>query len=493
MHPENPNIMFASAVTINTSNLFKSEGVYVSTNGGLNWFGSDTCRGASIVNHGGDPAIAIHPSGRMILAHIGSVFPGWYSHNSTDLGDTWSNAYTISSQLTEDKGSATMDETTTSPYYGRMYLTWIALVQPYPALVSYSTNAGTSWTTAAQINSAPPSRCSGGSVVAGRDGKVYVTWAGVTSVSPFLEDFAGFAASTNGGASWSVTQTAFDMSGIAGTLPAKSNIKVNGLPQIEIDRSGGARDGWLYIVSGERGLAPAGTDPDIILHRSTNGGQTWSSGIRVNQDPLNNGRIQYFPALAVDQTGGVNIIYYDDRNTSTDSSEMVLAQSTDGGITWTERVISDHRFKPKPIIGGSSNYQGDHISLLAVGTRLFAFWMDDFSGFYQVWLAIVSLTTDVVGEDPAAHPEKLELTQNYPNPFNPTTTLQYRLPISGFVSMKVFDVMGREVVTMVSAEQTAGSHSIAFAPEEHRLASGVYLVQLQQGSHSETRKILYLR
>lgn len=491
VHPENPDIIFASAVTIDTSNGVKSEGVYFSTNAGTNWFGWDACSGQSTLNHGGDPVVMIHSPGRMILAHIGSIFPGWYSHYSENFGSTWSNAYTISSQLTEDKGSGTMDETSTSPYYGRGYLTWVALVQPYPVLASHSTNAATSWTTPTQINPSPPSRCSGGSVVTGRDGKVYVTWAGMLGV--VQEDFVGFAVSSTGGTSWSVTQNAFDMNGIGGTLPAKSNIRVNGLPQIDVDRSGTATNGWLYIVTGERGLAPAGSDPDIILHRSTNGGQTWSSGIRVNQDALNNVRTQYFPALAVDQGGGVNVIYYDDRNTSTDSSEMFLARSTDAGVTWTERVISDHRFKPKPIVGGSSNYQGDHICLLPIGTKLYAFWMDDFAGIYQVWLAIIDLITDVADEEMLSLPQELTLSANYPNPFNPSTTIEYGLPKSGLVALRIVDVAGKEVAQLVDQWKPAGKHSVVFNTGNLNLASGVYFCQLSSEGSRLTKPMVLLK
>jgi hypothetical protein len=491
VHPENPNILFASAVTIDTSNGFKSEGIYVSTNAGVTWFGSDVCSGQLAENHGGDPGAMIHPSGKLLLTHIGKVFPGWYSHYSTNLGATWSSAYTVSSLQTEDKGSSTMDPTPTSPYYGRAYAAWVAVVQPYPVRFSYSTNAGTSWSAAAQINPTPPSRCSGGSVVAGRDGKVYTTWAGMIGV--VQEDFAGFAVSTDGGDSWTVTQNAFDMNGIGGTLPQKADIKVNGLPQIEVDRSGGLRDSWLYIVTGERNLLPAGNDPDIVLHRSTDGGQTWSAGIRVNQDPLNNGKFQWFPAMAIDQAGGVNIIFYDDRNTSADSAEMILARSTDGGTSWTERLISDHRFRPKPIVGGSSHYQGDHIALLPVGAKLYAFWMDDFSGLYQVWLAIIDIISDVAEEDPSGWPLEITLLQNYPNPFNPSTMIQYQLPTGGFVSLDVFDMLGNRVAKLVASEQRGGSHSITFSPEKDNLASGVYLVRLQHGLRAVSRKILYLR
>lgn len=493
VHPENPDILFVSAVTINTGNGFKSEGVYASTNGGVTWFGSDSCKGASIANHGGDPAVMIHPSGRFILAHIGSVFPGWYSHYSTDLGITWSSAYTIASQVTEDKGGGSMDETSTSPYYGRGYLAWVSLTQPYPVLFSYTTNAGTSWSAPAQINPNPPNRCSGGTVAVGRTGNVYVTWAGVSSVSPFAEDLAGFAVSTNGGVSWIATQNAFDMNGIAGTLPSKSNIKVNGLPQIDVDKSGGPRDGWLYIVTAQQGLAPAGTDPDVILHRSTNNGLSWSPGIRVNQDPINNGKTQYFPAMTIDQTGGVNIIYYDDRNTAADSSEIMLARSTDGGTTWTERVLSDHRFKPKPVIGGSSNYQGDHISLLAIGTKLHAFWMDDYSGTYQVWTASIDITSLGVGNQESSSPQGITLKQNYPNPFNPSTTIEYTIPHSGEVRLVVVDLTGREIVRLVDGYQPAGTHRVQFDTEHLRLTSGIYFYRLITGSLTSTRRMLLLK
>jgi hypothetical protein len=238
---------------------------------------------------------------------------------------------------------------------------------------------------------------------------------------------------------------------------------------------------------------PAGNDPDIILHRSADGGQTWSAGIRVNQDPLNNSKFQWFPAMAIDQTGGVNIIFYDDRNTSADSAEIILARSTDGGTTWTERLISDHRFRPNPIVGGSSHYQGDHIALLPVGTKLYAFWMDDFSGLYQVWLAIIDLISDVVDEGPSGHPLEFKLLQNYPNPFNPSTTIQFTIPIGtyGRTSLRIYDVLGREVTTLVNEVKQPGTYSVQY--DGSGLVSGIYFYRLRSGDFISTRKLLLLR
>ncbi len=487
--PINPNLLFASAVTINTATGFKSEGVYISTNGGASWTGSDTCRGELLANHGGDPTTFIHPGGRIVLSHIGLVFPGVYSHYSADLGITWSAAATISSQQAEDKGRGTMDDHPQSQFYGRMYMSWVSLVVPYPLSFSYSTNAGTSWSSQAAVNPSPPSRCSGGSTAVANNGDLFVTWAGVASTAPFREDFAGFARSTDGGNTWSATQNIFDMNGIAGTLPAKSNIRVNGLPKISIDNSGGARNGWLYIVSAEQNLAPAGTDPDIVLHRSSNGGVTWSAGIRVNQDPQNNGKIQYFPAMDVDSAGGINIIYCDDRSTTSDSAEIVLARSVDGGSTWTETVMSDHRFKPKPIVGGASSYQGDHIELKAIGSKLHALWMDDATGLYQIWHCVVDLLDTSAPEEEI--PFLFSLHQNYPNPFNPSTRIEYTLQAGGHTVLEVFDINGRLVRTLVNERKASGIHMVEF--QAGGLSSGTYSYRLRVGGRSAVRTMVLVR
>jgi hypothetical protein len=87
------------------------------------------------------------------------------------------------------------------------------------------------------------------------------------------------------------------------------------------------------------------------------------------------------------------------------------------------------------------------------------------------------------------------LNQNYPNPFNPTTIISYNLEQQNFVEIKVFDILGREVATLVSEVQSAGAHHIPFdaaSPGTRRggLASGVYLYRLKTGGYVETRKML---
>ncbi len=488
----NKQIMFASSYTINTSSAFRSEGVYVSTNGGYNWFGTDTCKGVNLQNHGGDPGVSIDKNGVFIITHIGSIITGVYSHYSTDMGSTWSNAYTLTNLQPEDKGSSTTDDSPSSPFYGRTYASWVNFVSPFPVLVSYTTNSGVNWTSPSAINPSPPQRCSGGYIKTGSNGNVYISWSGVSSVSPFTENLAGFAVSSNGGVNWTVNQNVYAMNGINGTLLTKGNIRVNGLPRFDIDKSGGPRNGWIYMITAEKNLSPAGSDPDIILHRSTNNGLNWSAGIRVNQDALNNGKIQYCPSINVDSTGAVNVIYYDDRYTTSDSAEVVLSRSKDGGNTWTDIVISDHRFKPKPITGGAASYQGDFISLVSNGNKLYAHWMDDFSGIYQIWSTIIDLNTIGISKISSEIPSGYILEQNYPNPFNPETKIKYSVPKNSVISVKLYDVQGREIRTLSEGYHSAGVYEISFNASEFGriLPSGVYFYKLLADDFTASKKML---
>ncbi|MBI5470739.1 MAG: T9SS type A sorting domain-containing protein [Ignavibacteriae bacterium] len=102
-------------------------------------------------------------------------------------------------------------------------------------------------------------------------------------------------------------------------------------------------------------------------------------------------------------------------------------------------------------------------------------------------------------------PRAFTLEQNYPNPFNPSTRIAFSLPAarlpegqgqagvqgSGFTSLRVYDVLGREVATLVNENLSAGSYEVMFNAKG--LASGVYFYKLQVGEFSETKRLLLLR
>jgi hypothetical protein len=491
-NPTNPLMMFASAVTVNTSTGEKSEGIYVSTDGGFTFTGSDVCNGPAANNHGGDPGVAIDKNGVFVLTHIGLTFIGVYGHYSTDFGSNWSVSYQITNQTPEDKGTTISDNDPSSPYYGNVYTAWVKFISPYPVTYSYTSNGGLNWTSPASINPNPPSRCSGSEIKVGNGGKLLCAWSTVTSSTPYYENNCGFGYSTNAGVNWTINQSIFAMNGIGGLLPEKNNIRVNGIPRMAIDMTGGSRNGWIYIVTNEKNLSPAGSDPDIVFHRSTDGGNTWSAGIRVNQDALNNGKIQYFPAICVDELGGIDVLYYDDRNTTSDSAQVYLSRSNDGGNTWQDFRVSSHTFQPKPIIGFSSQYQGDFISLASKNGKLYPYWMDDYSpdynGIYQIWSSVINLNQIGIRKIESTVPTDFSLSPNFPNPFNPETNIEFSLPKSGILSLKIYDINGREVENLFNGKTEAGKYRTVWNAKGN--ASGVYFLRAVFEGQIQTERLI---
>jgi len=94
-------------------------------------------------------------------------------------------------------------------------------------------------------------------------------------------------------------------------------------------------------------------------------------------------------------------------------------------------------------------------------------------------------------EDESSTPENIELFQNYPNPFNPSTSIQYEISSNQFVSLKVYDVLGNEIVTLVNEEKPAGTYEVEFDATE--LTSGIYFYKLTAGPFIQTNKMVLLR
>jgi len=128
---------------------------------------------------------------------------------------------------------------------------------------------------------------------------------------------------------------------------------------------------------------------------------------------------------------------------------------------------------------------------------------DSVAGEYKMWytgqimdgdgkigLATVpTLTVDV--EDVNLSPADFNLSQNYPNPFNPSTTLKYQIRELSFVTLKVYDILGNEIKSLVNGEKTAGIYELEF--NAANLSSGVYFYQLKAGDYLETKKMLLIK
>ena len=98
---------------------------------------------------------------------------------------------------------------------------------------------------------------------------------------------------------------------------------------------------------------------------------------------------------------------------------------------------------------------------------------------------------DINSTETATLPTEFNLNQNYPNPFNPTTRIDYQLPVQGLVSIKIYDIQGNLVTTLISGVKDAGYHSVNWDAGD--MASGVYFYRLISGSYIATKRLLLLK
>ena len=96
-----------------------------------------------------------------------------------------------------------------------------------------------------------------------------------------------------------------------------------------------------------------------------------------------------------------------------------------------------------------------------------------------------------VDEEQTSVPDAYSISQNYPNPFNPITTIKYQIPELSFVTLKVYDVLGNEITTLLNEEKPVGSYQIEF--DATILSSGVYFYKLQAGNFVKTKKMILLK
>ncbi|MDD8018057.1 MAG: T9SS type A sorting domain-containing protein [Bacteroidota bacterium] len=114
----------------------------------------------------------------------------------------------------------------------------------------------------------------------------------------------------------------------------------------------------------------------------------------------------------------------------------------------------------------------------------------DNTNIFKIFLRYRTASTGVTGETKLI-PSHSVLDQNFPNPFNPTTVIRYELPLNNYVTLKIFDVLGQEIATLVNEKKEAGSYSVQWDASD--LPSGIYFYCLQTASFSETKKLLLLK
>jgi len=107
------------------------------------------------------------------------------------------------------------------------------------------------------------------------------------------------------------------------------------------------------------------------------------------------------------------------------------------------------------------------------------------------WYQTADFVTSVEQIETDLLPNEFRLDQNYPNPFNPSTTIQFAVPKTSNVTLRIYDILGREVATLIDEKYQPGQYKIIF--EAGQLASGLYMYRIQAGDFRETKKLMLLR
>jgi hypothetical protein len=122
----------------------------------------------------------------------------------------------------------------------------------------------------------------------------------------------------------------------------------------------------------------------------------------------------------------------------------------------------------------------------------------DTDGAFKYYATIAKVNYNLTGVEEKQLPAEFSLEQNYPNPFNPNTVISYRLPVSGHVELKVYDILGNEVASLVNKEQTAGYYQVKLDANNTNgagrvLSSGMYIYKLTAGSFTSAKKLLLMK
>jgi hypothetical protein len=492
INPKNTNLLVAGA-NINS--------YYYSSNAGLNW--------SEGVLHGlyqvwGDPCMAVDTLGNFYFFHLvnGNYFIDRMGcHKSVDNGIHY-NYYTRETYWQYNPPRAQQDKEwigidwTHGPRGNWIYATWTQFDRynsGSPAdssriLFTRSTDAGSSWLDPGIIISGQSGTCfdddntmEGAVPCVGPNGEVYVGWAGPKVLNSQYGIY--FNKSTDGGDTWLDNPLYITDQPGGWDYNINGIYRANGLPITCCDISDGPYRGNIYINWTDE----AGTnDHDVKFIKSSDGGFNWSAVLRVNDDPP--GKEQFFTWMTVDQaTGYIYIIFYDRRNYSDNlSTDVYLARSTNGGDTFVNMLVSESPFVPTQGI-----FFGDYTNITAANGIVRPIWTRLHNNNLSIWTAIIDFPVQVKNNNNAIQ-QSYALGQNFPNPFNPSTTIEFTIPanLRNRVTLKVYDILGKEVAVLVNEALQGGTYQINW--NAGNFSSGIYFYKLagSDGSFSETKKMI---
>lgn len=190
-------------------------------------------------------------------------------------------------------------------------------------------------------------------------------------------------------------------------------------------------------------------------------------------------------------TDNVNVALYSRRSNSNDVFQAVFARTgLNNGLPRAIRYreFSSGSWNTSVEVSTGSPTGLQSASVVEMNTTSAAFAYAGANGT-NVYFNNEDWTVDVNEEE--GTPENYSLEQNYPNPFNPSTTIKFRIPEGSYVSLKVYNVLGKEIATLVSEEMNAGTYEVNF--DASNLSSGVYFYKIESGNFVKTNKMILMK
>mgnify|MGYP005837692659 CR=1 FL=1 len=289
--------------------------------------------------------------------------------------------------------------------------------------------------------------------------------------------------------------TDFGQSFIINTLVNIDTTNDQEEPSVKTDKSGN-----VYVVWKDWKSDPTAKESpylnDIYIAKSTDYGNSFSAGVRINDEYLDAEYSYNFPPrLAIDNFENVHVTWFDFRYGYTN---CFYDESMDGGQTFGMDVI----------VNNNRDSLSHSLPRIAVDNKngVYIVWMDkrNENNMYDIFFSNNTELTNI--NESALFPSDFTLYQNYPNPFNPSTKIRYSIPrsteyysVPQNVTLKVYDVLGNEVTTLVDEYREAGNYEIDFnvgqsaAADSPALSSGIYFYQLQAGSYSQTKSMILIK
>lgn len=377
INPLNPKVMAAGSVLSD---------YYYSKNGGKKWK-SKTLKSPYGVY--GDPVLMFDTKGRVYYFHLASYKDVHLDRIVCQSADKVCADFSEGS-FPKPNGTKVQDKhwTVINQENNEIYMTWTqfdAYDSDDPAdssiiVFSKSADQGETWSDPLRISKFGGDCKDGDETVEGAvpavgpNGEIFVTWTGPKGLV--------MQKSLDGGATWLSEEKSLEPQFGGWDLTIPGIYRANGLPILKCDISDGPNKGTLYLNWCDQKNGEDNTDVWII--KSSDGGETWSERIKVNQDA--SAKHQFFTWLAVDQSSGfLYTVYYDRRNYSDNQTDVYLSVSRDGGKTFTDTKISDSPFIPDDEI-----FFGDYLNIDAVQGQIRPIWPRMDNGKISLWIAVIS-------------------------------------------------------------------------------------------------------